>query len=186
MVAQKKAGKHGIPLRYDSEERALSQKGTGRVIMGIFRQLAHLEEQIGRERFQILINPEYTGKVKAFCDGILDVVSPLPTEMVVGGRTYEILSPPRSQENAIVSSRAMFDWSKTVHADLGAEDCDHILRYQFEIPAVLQDRVDFEFTGMRQKDEVALIAWSGIKWHQGWCDLCYGRDYRVRVLRRKS
>jgi len=42
----------------------------------IFRALAHLEEQLGKERFRVLIDSGNTGKVKDFCDGLIKEVLP--------------------------------------------------------------------------------------------------------------
>ena len=68
--------------------------------MSDFRKLAHLYEQLGEDRFQVLISSDNTGKVKDFCDQLLK--DALPTTMTVGDRTYDILGFLRGDETSVV------------------------------------------------------------------------------------
>ncbi len=132
--------------------------------MSNFRKLAHLEEQVGHERFVALIDSGNTGKVKEFCDQLL-----IPAEMIVGGRVYEILGILQGNERSVVGN-VMVDRAKEMNANLGQEDCEHILEHQDEIPVVLRDRVIFIFPNRRSFDSpgrVFSVYWSRRRWAQG-------------------
>ncbi|MFH0857334.1 MAG: hypothetical protein V1848_01140 [Candidatus Magasanikbacteria bacterium] len=54
--------------------------------MGIFRELAHLVEQLDQKRFRALITPGNTDAVKAFCDGLMSHQSPASSRTVESDR----------------------------------------------------------------------------------------------------
>lgn len=154
--------------------------------MSILRKLAHLQEQLGEGRFEALIDSGNTGKVKAFCDEL--VASALPTEMTIGGITYDILGFLREGET-LTGGDVMVGRAKEVNANLGREDCDHLLKHQDEIPAILRGRVVFVFTDYRRPDgreSVAYVVWRGARWIQRWSWLGFDlSDFFARLLRRK-
>ena len=154
--------------------------------MSLFRQLAHLQEQLGEERFAALIDSGNTGKVKVFCDTLI-VAPALPTGMTVGGRTYEILGFLQGDEES-VGGDTMVARAVEAKADLGKDDGEHILAHQDEIPVTLRGKVVFVFPGWRRPGDsrvVAYLYWGDDSWDQFWHWLdfdCYGL---YRVLRRK-
>ncbi|EKD32880.1 MAG: hypothetical protein ACD_76C00124G0004, partial [uncultured bacterium] len=92
-----------------------------------FRKLAHLVEQLGDGRFQVLIDSGNTGKVKEFCDGLISAA--LPTTMTVGGRAYDLHGFLLGDEESVVGS-VMIDRAKEMTANLGEDDGLHILEHQ--------------------------------------------------------
>ena len=157
--------------------------------MSDFRKLAHLEEQLGDERFQALIDSDNTGRVKDFCDGLAKAVgSALPTEMTVGGRVYEILSFLREEDGGSVRGDVMVSRAKELGANLGKEDCEFILAHQADIPVALRGKVTFVFPDWRHPDDresVAYVDWRVGGWCQGWGWLSDGWYGHGRLLRRK-
>ena len=157
--------------------------------MSDFRKLAHLEEQLGDERFQALIDSDNTGRVKDFCDGLAKAVgSALPTEMTVGGRVYEILSFLREEDGGSVRGDVMVSRAKELGANLGKEDCEFLLAHQADIPAALRGKIVFVFPDWRcpgGRGGVACVGWGGGGWCQDWGWLSYDWNGDVRLLRRK-
>lgn len=153
--------------------------------MSDFRRVAHLEEQIGVELFEILTNPENTGKVRVFCTQI--VLAGLPTEMTIGGRTYEILDILRGVEEN-VGEDLMIRRAKEMGANLGENDGAHLLKHQDEIPAVFRRMINFIFPKWRRPGNSAAITglnWIGNNlWAKGWRALGYFYAHD-RLLRRK-
>ncbi len=151
----------------------------------MFRELAHLKEQLGDERFAALIDSGNTGKVKEFCDQLLK--DALPTTMTVGGRTYDILGFLEEGETSVVGS-TMVVRAKEMSAHLGKDDGQHLLDHQEDIPEALRGKVAFVFTAWRHPvnpENVAYVNWSGDRWVQNWNGLGSGWSGRDRVLRRK-
>ncbi|MFA5128798.1 MAG: hypothetical protein WC445_02390 [Patescibacteria group bacterium] len=112
----------------------------------------------------------------------------LPTEMTVGGRTYEILSFLREGEER-VHGHTMVARAEKLGAYLGKEDCEFILAHQDEIPAALRGKIVFVFPDMRYpvgRECVAYLRWRGDRWYQYWGWLDVGWDDGARVLRRKA
>ncbi len=148
--------------------------------------MAHLLEQLGDERFAILINPYNMGKVREFCDHLLK--DALPTEMTVGGQTYEILDFLKGDEES-VAGHIMVDRAKEMNANLGKDDGKHILKHQYEIPLPLREKVAFVFPDWRHPaspEHASYVYWNGVKWAQRWGWLSVSNwDGRDRVLRRK-
>lgn len=152
----------------------------------MLRELAHLQEQLGNERFQALISSDNTGKVKEFCDGIIKDTR--LTEMTVGGRTYEILGFLEGDETSVVG-HTMVKRAKKMNANLGKDDGKHILKHQDEIPASLRGKVVFVFPDWRRlgdSENAYCVCWYGGRWLRPWFWLggesWIGSD---RVLRRK-
>ena len=161
--------------------------------MSTFRKLSHLEEQLGDERFQALISSDNTGKVKEFCDELIQ--SSIPTEMTVGGRTYDILGFLRGDEKLVVGP-TMVERAREMNAHLGKDDSDHILVYQEEIPVALRNKVRFVFTDDRNPyyPEACEIYWESDwendedgYWNRRWGLIVPPRGWHglYRVLRRK-
>ena len=103
--------------------------------MGDFRQLAHLAEQLGDERFHALIDSGNTGKVRAFCDKLVKAM--LPTTMTISGRTYDLLGFLQGDEKSVVG-HTMVVRAKEMNANLGQDDGQHLLDHQDEIPAAVR------------------------------------------------
>ena len=155
--------------------------------MSDFRKLAHLYEQLGEDRFQVLISSDNTGKVKDFCGQLLK--DALPTTMTVGDRTYDILGFLLGDETSVVG-HTMVGRAKELSAHLGADDGQYLLDHQQDIPVVFRGKVVFVFTDWRHPDDseyVFFVCWDDDRWVQVWSwlgDGCW-RGYD-RVLRRKS
>ena len=81
-----------------------------------------------------LIDSGNTGKVRQFCDGLLE--SALPTEMTIAGRTYDILSFLRGEKKS-VKGVVMVAGAKEMSAHLGKDDGEHLLKHQGDIPVAL-------------------------------------------------
>jgi len=136
-----------------------------------FRKLAHLQEQLGEDRFNALISSDNTGKVKDFCDTLI-AKNPkiLPTEIKVGDRTYEILTFLKDGEESIVGHE-MVERAKEMNAHLGQDDGQYLLDHQQDIPESLRGKVCFVFTDWRRpdgSDEVFCVCWSGDRWVRRW------------------
>ena len=116
------------------------------------------------------------------------VTSALPTEMTVGGRTYEILGFLKGDEESVPGD-VMVSCAKEMGANLGKDDCDHLLAHQNEIPVALRGKIVFVFPDMRSPGDrgyVAYLYWLGGRWVVGfyWLGGVWVGSYRV--LRRKS
>lgn len=154
--------------------------------MGTLRKLAHLREQLGEKRFEDLINPENTGKVKRFCDKLFR--DSLPQEMTVGDRTYEIINFLEDSEES-VRGEAMVARATIGYAHLGEKHGRHLLEHQDEIPIVLRDRVVFVFTDWRNPDHnklVSCVYWHADHWRQRWDNLDNNFHSTDRILRLKK
>jgi hypothetical protein len=119
--------------------------------------------------------------------GIRRILAVLPAEMTIGGVTYEILSFLKGDEKFAVG-HTMVSRAKEIGANLGKEDCEHILAHQGEIPAALRGKIVFVFPDMRHPDgrgSVACLRWGDGGWYRGFSGVArvwYGYD---RLLRRK-
>lgn len=153
--------------------------------MSDFRKLAHLQEQLGPERFAALIDSGNTGKIKEFCDNL--VSARLPTELTIGDRTYDILGFLREGKTSLLGSTVV-ERAKQMSANLGEEDGQYLLDHQQDIPATLRGKVAFVFTDWRHPGspvDVCCVSWDGGRWVRNWDwlgDHWYDSD---RVLRRK-
>jgi hypothetical protein len=153
--------------------------------MSDLRKLAHLQEQLGDERFAALISSDNTGKVKGFCDQLLN--DAMPTSFTVGDRTYDILSFLQGDETSVVG-HTMVARAKEMNAHLGQDDGQYLLDNQRDIPVALRGKVVFVFTDWRRpgySDDVYYVCWGVDRWVQDWywlVDPWYGG---ARVLRRK-
>ncbi len=115
------------------------------------------------------------------------VVQSMPTEITLGGRPYEILPFLRGEKS--VKGDVMVDRAKKMNANLGKEECEHLLKHANEIPVALRSKVAFVFTGWRlpgYSEYVACVFWRGDCWIQNWLWLDYDWLDGGRVLRRKS
>lgn len=91
----------------------------------------------------------------------------LPNTMTVGGRAYEIISLIKSEEHHYSE---LLDTAEEMNADLGEEDCKHILEYQKDIPHGLRGKITFVFTGWSCPDkrlDIACIVWE--EKYKCWC-----------------
>jgi hypothetical protein len=152
-----------------------------------FRELAHLQEQLGEERLRALISSDNTGKVKAFCDSLLKIGQGLPVELTIGDRTYEIVQFDwgRRYDPEI----SMLERARDMNACLGKEDGDYLMEHQNEIPAMFQNKLAFVFLDWQKPiscEWAAMIYWRDDHWIQDWA--CYERGWfgYYRLLRRKK
>lgn len=110
----------------------------------------------------------------------------LPTEVTLGGHTYEVL-PCHQPGEKYVKEYVMLARANNMGARHGREECNHLLQNQAEIPAALCG-VMFVFTGdyvPGYPERVYYVAWVGSGWARVYI---FGDDRRVdrcRVLRRK-
>ena len=156
--------------------------------MSDLRPLAHLEEQLGETRWRILIDPVNTGKVKEFCDALVEVS--FLTEMTIRGVTYEILSFLKEDEKSIKGD-VMIVRAKEMGAHQGREERENIIDYQDDIPAAFLDvKVIFVFTDDRpssgSEEVVSFVTSNGDFWTHGWRRISHPWSNCFRVLRRKS
>jgi len=152
----------------------------------MFRKLAHLLEQLGEERFGVLISSDNTGKVKAFCDQLIK--DSIPIKMTIGGRIYEILSYLHNSENS-VDGHTMIERAKEMNAHLGQDDAQHLLNHQQDIPTSLQGGMTFVFTDWRDPDcpdDICFVFWHKDRWIQSWRQLNYGVWYGSGVVLRRK
>jgi len=154
--------------------------------MDILHSIAHLQREIGDERFNALISSNNTEAVRQFAQGLIEKA--LPKEMIVGGRAYEILGFLREGEKSIVG-HTMVERAKEMNANLGEDDGQHLLNHQGGIPVALRGKAVFVFPGWRHPDDpesACCVCWDGGRWVRlwGWLDDGYwgGCD---RLLRRK-
>ncbi|MBI5071940.1 hypothetical protein HZB93_03580 [Candidatus Falkowbacteria bacterium] len=153
--------------------------------MDTLRSASHLQREIGDELFAALVNSDNTAAVRKFAATL--VKSALPTEMTVGGVTYEILSFLKGDEKSVVG-HTMVERAKEMGANLGEEDCERFLKNQSDIPAALCGKVAFVFPDLRHPDDreyVADLDWGGDGWYLLWGWLSRDWRGRGRLLRRK-
>ncbi|MBI2444612.1 MAG: hypothetical protein HYV42_05235 [Candidatus Magasanikbacteria bacterium] len=153
--------------------------------MSDLRALAHLEEQLGEARWQALISSGNTGKIKEFLDTLPECA--IPTEMILGGVAYDILSFLRGEQS--VKGDLMVERAKEMGAHQGKKEREHLLAYQDEIPVALRGKVVFVFTDDRRPggpEYVCCVCWDDDRWVSRWDWLDGGFFGRCRVLRRKS
>jgi hypothetical protein len=101
---------------------------------------------------------------------LIKVSQPLPTEMTIGGRTYEIISLLRENEQSVTGHMLTLR-VKAKNADLGEIDGQHILKNQAEIPKILRGKIKFFFSTWHISDypeTVWLICWNGDEWELDW------------------
>ncbi len=70
---------------------------------------------------------------------------PLPSEMTVGGITYEFVAFLREGEK-MVNGDTVVERAEEMNAHLGPVDGKHLLKYQRDIPEILKNKVYFVFT----------------------------------------
>lgn len=147
--------------------------------MSDLRALAHLEEQLGEERWQALINSVNTGKIMKFCE---DLVASMIV-MTIGGRNYDLLTLQGESGDDMVTC------AKNAGAHSGKWEREHFLKHQKEIPANLRELI-FVFTDDHpvggNSEDVCFVHWSEGHWVGYWD---YQReDYKgvFRFPRRKS
>jgi len=152
-------------------------------------EITYLSKELGNERFEALVDPTNMDKLKKFCDELLKK-NAIPTEMTIGGRTYDILGFLREKETSVVGD-TMVERAREMDANLGADDGQYLLDHQDEIPAILRGKMYFVFTDWRHPDDsesVYYIYWHehSQRWVRRWSWLGHGYwSGCVRVFRRK-
>lgn len=146
---------------------------------------AHLRRELGEELFGAIVSSNNTAAVRKLAKELVN--ASLPTEMTLGGVTYEILSLLKGDDGC-VDGDTMVEQAKQMQAHLGEYDCRHLLKHQAEIPVALRGNVDFVFTDWRfagGPGYVSNVGWSGESWilGSGTPGPDWGSNYRV--LRRK-
>lgn len=146
---------------------------------------AHLRRELGEELFEAIVSSDNTAAVRKLAKELVN--ASLPTEMTLGGVTYEILSFLKGYDGR-VDGDTMVEQAKQMQAHLGEYDCRHLLKHQAEIPAALRGKVVFVFTDwyfVGGPGYVSNIGWSGESWILGCGYPGPDCDRRYRVLRRK-
>lgn len=149
------------------------------------RSSAHLQRELGDDRFQVLVSSDNTEAVRKFVDDL--ILSQLPKELTVGGRTYEILSFLRGNEKKVIG-HTMVERAKEMNAHLGREERLHLIAHQDEIHTILRGKIVFVFTDDRHPDYpgfVCYVYWDGARWVVHWDWLVNDWRDSARVLRRK-
>ena len=101
-----------------------------------------LKKRIGDEAFHALISSENAKLVREFALSLVKS-SALPTEILINGRTYEILSFLKEKEAG--SCQEMIKQAKKMKASMDQYHGLHILAYQTDIPTCLRSKVIFIF-----------------------------------------
>ena len=111
---------------------------------------------------------ELISGVRGLISGLTERKS-LPTELTIGGRTYDILSFLKEGEDSIIGHE-MVKRAKELNAHLGKDDREHLLKHQNEIPTELRGNVYFVFTDEPHPDDPDLVAY--VRWYSGlwYCD----------------
>lgn len=164
-----------------------------------FLAVLELLRQLGDKRSALLVDPSNTKKVKEFCDILAQ--DALPTTLTIDGRTYDIISFHKGDEES-VDSRTMIKRAKKMKANLDYDDGRHWLEHQDEIPEVFRDKVKFIFTnwhGQYGREYISYILWDTEHLTDRWSDRYVKRWIRLstppeghnwnrkfRLLRRRS
>ncbi len=105
----------------------------------------NLRLELGEDGFNILVSSHNTTRVKEFV-AQLTIELAKTSKLTVGGRTYEILSPLRGDEESVVGFEAIHR-AMGMEAHLGEEEAQHLLDNQKDIPMDLRKNIVFIFTG---------------------------------------
>jgi hypothetical protein len=127
--------------------------------MSNLRALAHLEEQLGPERFQVLIHSRNTGKVKRFCDRIIRNFD--PTDVVIGNHTFDM--------SGIIKELLTQTEPSSIVVLLDSRNGRHIMEHQAEIPFLFRGKVRFMFKDYFVDHgagifDLVQIWWEGERW----------------------
>ncbi|MFA6410278.1 MAG: hypothetical protein WCW26_01755, partial [Candidatus Buchananbacteria bacterium] len=120
----------------------------------MFRKVAHLQEQLGPERFAILVDSGNTGKVRDFVNQLIR--DALSAPLVVGGRTYRFVDFVEKGSRA--GGATLLKRAEEESANLGKEDGQYLLDHQGEIPIALRGQVAFVFPGWRHPQNPNIIS----------------------------
>jgi hypothetical protein len=123
---------------------------------------------------------------------LINASQPLPTEMTLGDRTYEIISCLAEDEKLAIG-HLMVLRANAMNVYLSKDDGEHILKHQAEIPKILKERAALIFWGWKAEekpDSVCYIIYytgddSGI-WRLSWKILANGFDNTFYYIRRKQ
>lgn len=146
---------------------------------------AHLRREIGEELFTALVSSDNTAAVRELAEKL--VKAALPTEMTVGGRSYDILGILEGDEESVLG-HTMVERAKEKKAHNGKEEREHLLKHQAEIPPALRGKVTFVFTDdwlPGYPEFVYFVCWDDGRWVEDWNWLGYHWYDHGRVLRRK-
>jgi hypothetical protein len=146
---------------------------------------ARLRRELGEELFTALVSSNNTAAVRELAEKL--VKAALPTEMTVGGRSYDILGILEGEEKSVLG-HTMVGRAKEKRAHNGRKERGHLLKHQTEIPAALRGKVVFVFTDDRHPADleyVYCVCWDGGRWVESWGWLGIHWGDHVRVLRRK-
>lgn len=149
---------------------------------------AHLRRELGEELFAALVSRDNIEVVRKFVETLTKV--DLYTEMIVGGRSYDILGFLEGDEK-FTYGFALIERAKQKNANSGKEEREHLLKHQYEIPFALRGKITFVFTEERRSDGTApyvcVVYWNTRRWCKKWRPL--NSDYfdgSFRVLHRKQ
>lgn len=128
--------------------------------------MARLKEQLGDKRFAAMINPANIWAVKELCE--LLVKSAIPVEMTIEGRTYDIV---RSQDERLMRELGHMtttECAKDQSSNIGLNDCEHILKYQKQIPASLRYDALFIFIN-HHPTVIECVGLDSVHFVSEWC-----------------
>ena len=152
--------------------------------MDTLRSVSHLQRELGDKLFSALINSDNTGKVREFCESL----RALPTEITLGGHTYELLSVLQDGEHRVTGD-IVVERAAEMKANTGREDARQLYRNIKDIPKELRGRVCIAFLDWRSESdsrEVYCYRWVDGRWIHEEHDLEADWFPSTRVLRRKS
>ena len=116
---------------------------------------------LGEKRLAALMDPKNIGKIRRFCDKRLM----LPTEITLGGRTYEIVPLLDVQEDEI-DQRTMLKRARG-NSNLTEDDFEHVEEFMDEIPKVLRGEVVFIVIPTQIKPSKKIIGVQIMEWNYG-------------------
>ncbi|MFA6131964.1 MAG: hypothetical protein WC702_02775 [Patescibacteria group bacterium] len=153
---------------------------TGDQLRTALRRLSEIERQLGQAEY-----PHDPARLLEGLQKLVEDGQPLPTTMVIGRRTYEVLSYLSDSEKSI-DSRRLLERSKEMCAAQGEGEGQHFLDHQDEIPAALR-KVFIAFLNWLDPSDssrCACVRWIGGRWIKDWCNIPGGWFENGRLLRR--
>jgi len=107
-----------------------------------------------------------------------------PTKMVVGERTYRVLSYlPEDGSQNYIGGEEMLSRAEEIANSLEREDCQHLLDHDDDIPSSMRQFM-FLFTKFRDGDQMAVVHCKNNEWTSDWfpIKLAWNEDGRVLSL----
>ena len=145
----------------------------------------HSQRTPRKRNFRTITRPDNKNPIRKYSQ--LAKIT-LPTEMVIGGICYGILSILKKEEKSIIG-HTMVRRAREENARLGQKDGKHLLKHQGEIPVIFQENAIFVFTDWRsseRSDVISYVFYDTTNWCRGGKQIHDGNwDRRFHLLYRK-